>query len=87
MMPVAWTCGYTGSQGRKARVFTSTMGSADDLENEALRRLLVNAAYWAVGLENKIPPKADVDLVGEYHPHPFTSEEHLKDVKPSDLLR
>jgi hypothetical protein len=86
MMPVAWTCGYTGSQGRTARVFTSTMGSADDLENEALRRLLVNATYWAVGMEKKIPAKADVDLVGEYHPHPFTSEEHLKGIKPSDLL-
>jgi type 1 glutamine amidotransferase len=87
MMPVAWTCAYTGSQGRTARVFTSTLGAADDLENEALRRLLVNATYWAVGLEDKIPPKVDVDLVGEYHPHPFTSEEHLKGVKPSDLLK
>ncbi|HXJ92574.1 MAG TPA: ThuA domain-containing protein [Terriglobia bacterium] len=87
MMPVAWTCAYTGSQGRTARVFTSTMGAADDLENEALRRLLVNATYWAVGLENKIPPKADVDLVGEYHPHPFTSDEHIKGVRPSDLVK
>ena len=87
MMPVAWTCGYTGSQGRTARVFTSTMGAADDLENEALRRLLVNATYWALGLENKIAPKADVDLVGEYHPRPFTSDKHMKGVKPSDLLK
>jgi hypothetical protein len=87
MMPVAWTNSYTGSQGNTARVFTSTMGSADDLENQALRRLLVNASYWAVGLENKIPSKAGVDLVGEYHPRPFTSEEHMKGVKPSDLLK
>ena len=87
MMPVAWTCGYTGSHGTTARIFTSTMGAADDLENEALRRLLVNATYWAVGLEKEIPPKADVHLVGEYHPRPFTSEEHLKGVKPSDLLK
>jgi hypothetical protein len=63
------------------------MGSADDLENEALRRLLVNAAYWAVGLENQIPPKADVDFVGRYHPRPFTSEQHMKGVKPSGLLK
>jgi type 1 glutamine amidotransferase len=87
MMPVAWTNSYTGSQGKNARVFTSTMGSADDLENEVLRRLLVNAIYWAVGLENKIPPKADVDLVGDYHPRPFTSEEHMKGVKPSDVVK
>ena len=87
MMPVAWTGGYTGSQGRTARVFTSTMGSADDLENEALRRLLVNATYWTVGMDKKIPAKADVDLVGEYHPHPFMSEKHLKGIKPSDLVK
>jgi len=87
MIPVAWTCGYTGSQGKTSRVFTSTMGSADDLENEALRRLLVNTTYWAVRLENQIPPRADVDLVGEYHPHPFSSEEHMKGVKVSDLVK
>jgi len=87
MMPVAWTNSPTVSQGRTARVFTSTIGSADDFENGALRRLLVNAAYWAVGLEDKIPPKADVDLVGEYHPRSFMSEDHMKGVKPSDLVK
>jgi hypothetical protein len=87
MMPVAWTNSPTVSQGRTPRVFTSTIGSADDFGNAALRRLLVNATYWAVGLENKIPPKADVDLVGEYHPRSFMSEEHMKGVKPSDLQK
>jgi hypothetical protein len=87
MMPVAWTNSYTGDQGKTARIFVSTMGAADDLENEALRRLLVNATYWAVGLEDKIPAKADVDLVGQYHPHSFRSEEYTKGVKPSDLAK
>lgn len=87
MMPVAWTCSDTGSEGRTVRVFTSTMGAADDLENEPLRRLLVNATYWAVGLENRMPAKADVDLVGEYHPRPFTSEEHMRGIKPHDLSK
>jgi hypothetical protein len=87
MMPVAWTNRPTVSSGRTPRVFTTTMGAADDLENAALRRLLVNAAYWAVGLENKIPPKADVDLVGEYHPRSFMDEGHMQGVKPSDLLK
>jgi len=84
-MPVAWTNHYTGDAGKTARVFTSTMGAADDLENESLRRLLVNAAYWCSGLENKIPAKADVSLVGEYHPRPFLSEDYTHGVKPSDL--
>ena len=66
MMPVAWTNTYKG-----ARVFVSTMGAAEDFENEALRRLFVNAAIWAVGREAKIPAKSDVRLVGEYHPTSF----------------
>ncbi len=61
------------------------MGAADDLLSEQLRRLLVNATYWAVGLENEIPAKADVDLVGEYHPHSYTSETYTRGVRPSDL--
>src|SRR5262249_32852559 len=31
MMPVAWVKTYTGEQGKKARVFTTTMGAATDL--------------------------------------------------------
>ncbi len=85
MMPVAWTNAYTAPNGKTARVFTSTMGSADDLENEALRRLLVNATYWAVGLESKIPEKANVALVDVYRPHSFMSEVYTAGLKPSDL--
>ena len=85
MMPVAWTNYFTAEDGKTARVFVSTMGAADDLESEALRRLLVNATYWSVGLEKEIPFRADVALVGEYHPHAYTSEQYTKGVKPSDL--
>jgi hypothetical protein len=84
-MPVAWTNTYSTAAGKQARIFVSTMGAADDMESEQLRRLLVNASYWAVGLENQIPPKANVDLVGDYHPHSYLSETYTKGVKPSDL--
>jgi type 1 glutamine amidotransferase len=66
MLAVAWTTTYKG-----ARVFTTTMGSAEDFLNEALRRLFVNAALWAVGREGQIPEKSDVRLVGEYQPTSF----------------
>lgn len=85
MMPVAWTNHFQGEEGKTARIFTSTMGAADDLENESLRRLLVNATYWTCGLEKKIPKKADVSIVGEYHPHSFLSEDYTHGVTPSDL--
>jgi len=83
MMPVAWTRTYTGPSGKPARVFTTTMGGAmaghRDWDNEALRRLLVNAAYWAVGLEAKIPDKADVAPLGESG---FKRGVKPQDVKP-----
>ena len=85
MMPVAWTNSYTTDSGHTARIFTTTMGAADDIENEAMRRLVVNAAYWAVGLELRIPERADVAFIGKYEPHSFLSEVYTAGVKPSDL--
>jgi hypothetical protein len=84
LMPVAWTKTYTGKSGKPCRVFTTTMGAATDLESEGLRRLVVNAAYWCVGLEDRIPERANVEVVGEYNPTPFGFGTHIKGVKPSD---
>lgn len=72
MMPIAWAKTYEIPGGNRGRAFCSTIGAATDLANEATRRLLVNAAYWCAGLEDKIPPEGTrVDLVGEYHPTKF----------------
>jgi Trehalose utilisation len=85
MMPVAWTNSFKTESRKTARVFTSTMGGADDLENGGLRRLLVNAVYWATGMESAIPAKANVAFVGEYNPHSFLNEIYTAGLKPSDL--
>lgn len=85
MMPVAWTNAFTAENGKTARVFTTTMGAADDIENEALRRLIVNAVYWATGLEEKIPPRADVAFIDKYNPHSFSSQVYTAGVQPSEL--
>jgi len=84
MMSMAWTKTYRGAKGQVGRVFTTTMGASTDLQSEGLRRLLVNAVYWCVGMENKIPRKAKVDVVGEYKPLPFGFRKYKKGVKPSD---
>ncbi|MBW3596156.1 MAG: ThuA domain-containing protein [Planctomycetes bacterium] len=84
MMPVAWTKTYKSESGQTARVFTTTMGSSTDLESEGVRRLLVNAAYWALGLEEKIPKKTSVEIVGEYDPSPFKFNGFKTGVKPQD---
>lgn len=84
MMPLAWTKTFTGAQGKSARTFTTTLGASTDLENEGVRRLLVNACYWAVGLEAKIPEKSNVDLVGAYVTLPFKFDGFKPGVKPAD---
>jgi type 1 glutamine amidotransferase len=85
MLPIAWTRTYTGAAGKPARVFVTTMGHGGDFVNEGVRRMLVNACYWALGMEDQIPPKSDVDLVGEYNPTPIGEGGYRKGVKPSDL--
>jgi len=84
LVPVAWTKTYTGERGKAARVFTTTMGHAFDFKNEGFRRLLVNACYWAIGMEDKIPAKNRVDFVGPYSPNRIGTGGHKKGLKPSD---
>lgn len=84
-MPVAWTRTHKGRQGREARVFATTMGASQDLESEGLRRVLVNACYWTLRMEDKIPETSDVSLVGEYKPRRFGFGGYAKGVRPFDL--
>jgi len=85
MMPIAWVKSFTGSKGKKARIFTTTLGTSEDLLTEGNRRLLVNACYWALSLEGQVKEKANVDLVGEYHPTPFGFGTQVKGLRPADL--
>lgn len=85
MMPLAWIKTYTGELGKTSRVFCTTMGASVDLLSEGLRRLLVNGCYWCMGMEDAIPEKSNVDIVGEYNPLYFGYGAHKKGVKPSDL--
>jgi hypothetical protein len=87
MMPIAWVKTYTGEGGKTARVFTTTMGASQDFANEGLRRLLVNASYWALGMDDQVPARAKVDLVGEFQPHSFRNNGFTKGLKPTDLAK
>ena len=87
LMPLVWVRSYHWPDGKTSKVVTTTMGAAVDLENEGLRRLLVNACYWAVGLENRIPSVADVTYVGDYKPLWFGFGKYKKGVKPADFLK
>jgi len=86
MMPIAWSKTYRGAQGQTGRVFTTTMGSSVDLASEGFRRLLVNAAYWGLGMADRIPARANVEPVGDYRPTPFGfRKQHDATLKPSDF--
>lgn len=67
-LPVAWFKNWKTSDGKSARVFHSTMGSAKDLDSAGLRRLIINAIYWGMGMEAAISPTSSVELVGPYKP-------------------
>ena len=67
-LPVAWVKTWTGNGGKTARVFNTTMGSAEDYRNAGLRRMTVNAVYWCLLLEKQIDPRSNVDPVGNYEP-------------------
>ena len=84
IMPVAWIKHYAGESGH-SRVFCTTMGASVDLKSEDLRRLIVNACYWGMGMEDEIVDRSDVNYVGEYKPTFYGVGEYIRGMKPSDF--
>jgi hypothetical protein len=82
-MPVVWTRLNKNDNGSTNRVLTTTMGAATDLENEGLRRLLVNGVYWGLGMD--VPATADVAYVDEYKPSFYGFEGFRKGLHASDF--
>lgn len=81
MMPVAWVRDREVN-GKNQKVICSTMGAATDFVHPGLRRFVVNAAYWATGLE--VPQKLDVEIVGDFEPTAFGFKKYVKGRKPED---
>lgn len=81
MMPVAWVRDREVN-GKNQKVICSTMGAATDFVHPGLRRFVVNAAYWATGLE--VPPELDVEIVGDFEPTAFGFKKYVKGRKPED---
>ncbi len=82
MMPVAWSREVKNDAGKTNKILCTTMGAATDLQDENLRRLVVNGVYWGVGIT--VPAKADVSLVGEYKPSKFDFNGYKKGTKAAD---
>ena len=77
-----WTRRYKSASGKEGRVFTSLYGTPEDITNEGYRRMLVNACFWAVGLEEAIQPDLNVAFVGPFNPNTFGNQTHAAGIKP-----
>ncbi|MFZ4508577.1 MAG: ThuA domain-containing protein [Fimbriimonas sp.] len=82
MRPVAWTRSVKVGP-KPTTVFTTTLGSSLDFQDENLRRLTVNACYWTLG--KKVPARADVALVGSYQPSAIGFSKHRRGVRPGEF--
>ena len=84
--PNCWVRTYAGREGRAGRVFTTTSGASEDILDDDFRRLLINACFWAAGMEDQIKPDNGIAMVGPYHPSTFAmNENYYVGVKPKDL--
>ena len=83
MMPLIWLRDYAGTHGVANRVLCCTIGSGPDFESEGLRRLIVNACHYLVGLD--VPEKAEVRPVGRYAPTFFGFGKVKTGLRPEDL--
>ncbi len=84
-LPVAWVRTYQLVSGKPGRAFTTTHGASEDILNEGFRRMLINACFWGLEMEEEIKKDNPIDFVGGYEPTTFNFEGYQKNVKPSDL--
>lgn len=84
MMPLIWMRDHKNEFGTVNKVLTSTLGSATDFRNESLRRLMVNASHYLLGLP--IPENASVEFTPGYNPTKYGFNTFVKNRKPQDQL-
>lgn len=82
-MPIVWTRELVRDGAESQRIVCSTIGASVDFQSEGLRRLFVNACYWALRMEDELPERAVVDFVTPYAPTMFGFGTHVPGVKPS----
>ncbi|MCK0191525.1 ThuA domain-containing protein [Arenibacter sp. F20364] len=84
-LPVAWVRTYQLESGKPGRAFTTTHGASEDILSEGFRRMLINACFWGLEMEQEIKADNPIEFVGGYEPTTFNFEGYQKNVKPSDL--
>lgn len=85
VMPIAWTKPYHIEGGKPGMAFASTMGSSLDFQSEDLRRLVLNASLWLLGMPEVIKPDLNVEIVGEYKPTMFGFDTFRKGMRVEEF--
>lgn len=85
VMPIAWTKPYQLEGGKQGMAFASTLGSSLGFQSEDLRRMVINASFWLLGMPETINPELNVDIVGAYAPTMFGFDSFRKGMKVADF--
>lgn len=83
-VPVAWVKEYEGETGNTTRLVVTTMGAAQDVENEDFRRFLCNSVLWLLDME--VPAELDVEPPGGFVARPYGFGGHQRGIKPHQAL-
>lgn len=84
--PNSWTRTYSGKDGATGRVFNTTSGASEDIRDDGFRRMVINACFWAAGLESEIKADNNIAMVGPYNPSTFAmNSNYYAGVKPLDM--
>ncbi len=83
--PAAWIREYSFHGGPQGRAFCTTQGASEDIVSEGVRRMLINATLWCMGMEDTITARADVSFVGPYNPSTFSFKPSVTDARPDDI--
>ena len=85
--PNSWVRTYSGKDGATGRVFNTTSGASEDIRDDGFRRMLINASFWAAGMEAEIKADNDIAMVGPYNPSTFQMNSgYYEGVKPLDMV-
>lgn len=68
-----------------SRVFVTTHGASQDIEDDDFRRMLINAHLWCLGMEDAIDAGAPIGFVGPCHPAKFGFGGYRRGVRPGDI--
>lgn len=85
IMPLAWTKPYQLEGGKLGMAFATTMGASLDFESADLRRLVLNASFWLLGMGDQVTSDLSVDYVGSYSPTAFGFDTFRKGMRVGDF--